>query len=40
MRSSGSGGGPSKHSERGEEIDPGDEVTDSHPVHFVQKDFE
>jgi hypothetical protein len=39
-RSSGGGGWPSGHSERGEEIDPGDEVTDGQTSHFLQKDFE
>jgi hypothetical protein len=34
------GGGPSWHSERGEEIDPGDEVADGQTAHFIQKDFE
>jgi hypothetical protein len=35
-RSSEGGGGPSGHSERGEQIDPGDEVTDSQITHFLQ----
>jgi hypothetical protein len=36
----GGDGGQSGHSERGEEIDPGDEVTNGQTVHFLQKDFE
>jgi hypothetical protein len=39
-RSSRGDGGQSGHSERGEEIDPGDEVTDGQTAHFLQKDFE
>jgi hypothetical protein len=36
----GGSGGLSGHSERSEEIDPGDEVTDGQTAHFRQKDFE
>jgi hypothetical protein len=38
--SSGGGGWPSGHSERREEIDPGDKVMDGQTAHFLQKDFE